>query len=225
MLGVITGGSARKEAATTTAGPRSPASVPLSRLPDAMGSTTVELVSPRSKPESRTPLRDPETDSSPDSLQVIAGAAMPSLTFTEPHLKAEDSHGSADAKQHSSDQFFTAKSSNAVWQPRGRQQCEIQPATPLTCSALPDIACNDSLALKEVTTPGAIPVSAAAGMAAAEGNGSAEGAEEETAAVQIFGLQKWFRQAAWWQTWRRRHIAHAVRGVWLGIEQGRLASL
>ncbi|KAK9831648.1 hypothetical protein WJX74_004219 [Apatococcus lobatus] len=219
--GVISGDSARKEAATAEAGVRLPASLPLSHLPDAMGSATVELVSPRIKPESGTPLQDFKPDNCPDGFQVIAGAALPPVTFTETSFDAEVSHDSIDAKQHSSDPSVTAEISNAVRQPRSRQQCEIQPATPLTTAPLPDIVGDDGLALKEDATPGAIPVSAApAGMTLAEGNGSAEGVEGETAAVQIFGLQKWFRHAAWWQIWRRRHIAHAVRGVWLGIEQG-----
>ncbi len=51
--------------------------------------------------------------------------------------------------------------------------------------------------------------------AEADGEAAAGGS-----AVQIFGLQKWFRCAAWWQVWRRRQRSYAVQGLWLSMQQG-----
>ena len=66
--------------------------------------------------------------------------------------------------------------------------------------------------LRQISRAGSIPEG---------GVGDIDEAAAAAAAVHVFGLQKWFRRAAWWQLWRRRERSHAVQGLWLGIQPGR----
>ena len=189
-----------------------------------MGLATLELVSPRSKPESDMPLHDDlKPTSQQDGFQVFAGAVAPVVTSLSTRQQVMDSETGRDSphdEQLSSGHSVAVEPLSLLEQPRNRQHFEIQPATPLTPSPWPE---NADPKPQLGAAPGVTSLSAAPEVLGDVGD-SASAAEGEagTAAVQIFGLQKLYRSAARWQFWRRGHQAHAVRGLWLGIEQGTL---